>query len=175
MPEIDFITALARLLRDGHLRDEFAAEPQAVAAQIRLRPADQPAFLQLVPADLEFQARILLRKRFELVQSLLPETGRRAGERFWNFFFDYSRATWPGEPRAALQDAFQFCRQLQSQHPEWVSAPEWNRLQFALSEKHLAVHGVGRDSIGGTWRPQLQIFVRWRTQRWRELVFRLGL
>jgi hypothetical protein len=32
--EIDFITAFARLLRDGKLRDAFAANPQAIARQV---------------------------------------------------------------------------------------------------------------------------------------------
>ena len=74
MEEIDFITALGRWLRDGRLRDAFAVNPQTVAEQIKLTANDWPGFLQLRAADLEFQARILLRKRFDLVQQLLPET-----------------------------------------------------------------------------------------------------
>lgn len=173
--EIDFITALGRLLRDGDLRDAFAANPPAVAAQINLRRADWPAFLQLVPADLEFQARILLRKRFELLQPLLPETARRLGEHFWPLFLEYARTNWPDGPRAALQDAGKFCAQLKRQPASLVSTSEWNRLRFALSERHLAVHFLVREDFRGKLRPQLQIFFRGYTLRWREFAFCLGL
>ena len=171
MAEIDFVTALGRLLRDGNLRDAFAANPPAVANRINLREHDCPLFVKLIPADLEFQAHVLLRKRFELVQQLLPETGRRTGEHFWNLFYEYARTSWPGEPRAALQDAFQFCQQLKRRQPQLVSATEWNRLQFASSQTHLAFHCQVRETIPRRWRPQLQIFVRGRTRRWREFSF----
>ena len=91
MVEIDFVTALGRLLRDGNLRAAFTANPQGIANQINLRAHDCLLFVKLIPADLEFQAHILLRKRFELVQQLLPETGRRTGEHFWNLFYEYAR------------------------------------------------------------------------------------
>lgn len=173
MAEIDFITALGRLLRDGNLRDAFATNPQAVAIQINLRRADWPAFLQLAPADLEFQAHILLRKRLELVRPLLPETARRLGGNFWPQFHEYARNHWPDEPRAALQDALQFCARLR-QSPQTVSESEWNRLWFARSKKHLAVCGRWRETVRGKTHPQLQIFFRGRTQRWREFIFRFG-
>jgi hypothetical protein len=173
--EIDFITALGRLLRDGTLRDAFAASPEAVATQINLRQSDCPAFLQLVPEDLEFQARILLRKRLEQVRPLLPETVWRLGEHCWPQFLAYALTNWPDDSRAALQDAFQFCQCLRQPHPQWVCPSEWNRLRFALSGKHLSFQVLGRQSIRGKWRPQLQIFFRGRTPRWREWVFHLGL
>ena len=67
MAAIDFITALGRVLQDGALRDAFALDPLALARRLDLRERDQPLFLQLDPADLEFQARVLVRKRFVLV------------------------------------------------------------------------------------------------------------
>ena len=175
MAEIDFITALGRLLRDGNLRDTFAVNPQAVAEQINLGRHDWPAFSQLVPEDLEFQARVLLRKRFELVRQLLPETGRRLGENFWSHFHEYARACWPAEPRAALQDTFQFCRHLEQQQPQLVSKSEWNRLRFALSENHLAIRCLLRETIRGKTHLRLQLFYRGRSKRWRECVFCFGL
>ena len=173
--EIDFITALGRLLRDGNLRDAFAVDPATVAAQMHLRRTDLPAFLQLIPDDLEFQARILLRKRFDLIRPLLPETTRRLGDQGWTLFLDYGRATWPTEPRAGLQDAFQFCQRLNQLTPEIVSKSEWNRLRFALSEKHLAIRWHSLESVRGKARPMMQLFYRGRSQRWQELVFAFGL
>ena len=175
MVEIDFITAFGRLLCDGSLRDAFTGDPQAVARQINLCRNDWPAFLRLLPEDLEFQARILLRKRQELVRQLLPETVRRLGEKFWPLFLEYSRVNWPAGQRAALQDALSFCRRLRQQHPQLVSESEWNRLQFALSEKRLAIHWLLREAVRGKTRPLLQIFLRGRLTRWRELAFYIGL
>lgn len=175
MAEIDFITALGRLLRDGNLRDAFAANPQAVAGQINLGRRDWPAFMQLVPEDLEFQARILLRKRLELVRQLLPETVRGLGENFWPQFLEYARASWPVEPRAVLQDAFQFCRRLRQQQPQVVNQSEWNRLRFALSENHLALHCLLRETIRGKRHLWLQIFYRGRSKQWCEFMFYFGL
>ena len=175
MTEIDFITALGRLLRDGSLRDAFAVNPEAVAAQMNLRGNDKQPFLQLIPEDLEFQARILLRKRFELVRPLMPETLRRLGENCWLHFFEYARTNWPTESRAALQDAFQFCQRLVQQTPEAVSESEWSRLQFALSEKHLAIRWYLLETICGKARPMIQIFCRGRSLKWRECLFTLGL
>ena len=171
MAEIDFITALGRLLRDGNLRDAFAADPQAVVTQINLCRNDWSAFLQLVAEDLEFQARILLRKRHALVQRLLPETVRRLDEKCWLLFFEYSRANWPADKCAALRDALQFCEWIKRQQPGFVSESEWNRLQFGLSEKHLAIHWFFRETIRGKARLMTQTFFRGRSKRWREFVF----
>src|SRR5947209_20154994 len=76
----DFITTLGRLLRDGNLRDAFAANAAATADFLGLSDAERSAFLSLKPDDLEFQARVLLRKRFEAVQRLLPLTCASLGE-----------------------------------------------------------------------------------------------
>jgi hypothetical protein len=173
--EIDFITALGRLLRDGSLRDAFAVDSGTVAAQMHLRRTDLSAFLQLIPDELEFQARILLRKRFELTRTLLPETTRRLGDQGWPLFFEYGRANWPAEPRAGLQDAFQFCQRLDQLTPETVRKSERNRLQFALSEKHLAIHWHLLETVRGKARPMMQLFYRGRSPMWRELVFAFGL
>jgi hypothetical protein len=173
--EIDFITALGRLLRDGSLRDAFAVDPAAIAAQMHLRRTDLPAFLQLIPDDLEFQARVLLRKRFELIRPLLPETTRRLGDQGWTLFLEYGRTSWPTEPRAGLQDAFQFCQRLNELTPEIVSKSERNRLQFALSKKRLAIHWHLLETFRGKGRPLMQLFYRGRSPMWRELLFAFGL
>ena len=175
MAEIDFITALGRLLRDGDLRDAFASQPDSVAARLDLRPDDRPAFRQLVPKDVEFQARILLRKRFDLVRRFLPDTAGRLGEKAWPLFLEYARVNWPAEPRVALRDAFQFCQRLREQQPSLVCQSEWNRLRFALSERNFAIHGQLRAEGDGIARPRVQIFYRDRSRRWREFSFSLRL
>ena len=142
---------------------------------MNLRRNDWPSFLELVPADLEFQAHILLRKRFDLVRPLLPETVRRLGDNSWTTFLEYARASWPTDPRAALQDAFQFCQRLRLQRSQLVSKSEWNRLRFAFSEKHLAIHWMFQETIRGQSRPMMHLFSRGRSRQWYEFIFRFGL
>jgi len=89
---IDFITAFGRLLRDGNLRDVFALNPQHAGRQIYLRESDLPAWLQLDPADVEFQAEVLLRKRLDLVKWFAPETCRRLDKKLWPVFRQFARS-----------------------------------------------------------------------------------
>jgi hypothetical protein len=169
--EIDFITAFGRLLRDGNLRDAFAMNPEAVAAQVRLRPSDLPSWLQLAPADVEAQAVTLLRKRLDLVKYFAPETCRQPGEKLWPAFLGYSRANWPPEGCAKFFDAFQFCQHLKSLAPGTVATVEWNRLEFALSKRRMAIHYVRPPTAGKQPRRGIQFFVRGPRQSWREFFF----
>lgn len=175
MAEIDFITAFGRLLRDGKLRDLFAINTESAASQIGLREADRAAWRQLVPADIEFQAAVLLRKRLDVVKFFIPETCRRLGEKLWPFFNDYARIHWPGEAQSKIHDAFQFCQHLKRQKPEAIAAAEWHRLHFALSKQRFALHWVEQSSRRGTLRSGFQIMLRGRGGRWREFFFYLGL
>ena len=174
MPETDFITAFARLLRDGKLRDAFAADSKTAARQIHLREADLPAWLQLIPADVEFQADVLLRKRLDLVKFFAPETCRRLGEKLWPAFRAFARENWPPENAAKFFDAFQFCEQLKQQPSEAVAAAEWNRLRFAFSKRRLAFHGVRMPDARRRSRRGLQFFLRGRGCQWREIFFHFG-
>src|SRR5687767_8469200 len=92
---IDFVTALGRVLCNGGLRDAFATDLVAVVWQIGLRESDRQAFLQLWPADLEFQANILLRKRFDVIRRTLPRTCRNLGRDAWLEFQPFARPSRP--------------------------------------------------------------------------------
>ena len=173
--EIDFITAFARLLRDGKLRDAFATNPEAAAHQIQLRAFDVPAWRRLDAADVEFQADVLLRKRLDLVRFFAPETCRHLGGKLWPTFRAFARESWPPENAAKFFDAFQFCNQLKERQPEAVAAFEWNRLSFALSKRGGAIYYVEMPEAGRRSRCGLQIFLRNRNHHWRELFLYLGL
>jgi coenzyme PQQ synthesis protein D (PqqD) len=54
--EIDWTTALARLMASPALREDFAKSPAALARKLRIHPADRKAFVSLRPADLESEA-----------------------------------------------------------------------------------------------------------------------
>jgi len=169
--EIDFITAFGRLLRDGSLRDVYAASPQAAAGQIRLRRPDLALWLQLVPEDVEFQATVLLRKRLELVKYFVPETSRRAGERLSAAFRGYARTHWPPDGCDQFFDTYLFCQHLDQHLPGTVVRTEWNRLAFVASERRVAVHWVRLPVAPPGWRFGIQFFVRGPGRQRQEFLF----
>ena len=175
MPAIDFITALGALLRDGALRDVLAADPRAAAARLNLRESDRAALAQLVPADLEFQADVLLRKRFNLVRRIIPETCRLLGAEMWPAFHAYARVNWPPRERAAAHDAHDFCRHLQRHHPDCVCEAEWNRLRFVHAESRFALHWIRRQPTRHQSKHAVQLLLRLGQRRWREIIFYLRL
>ena len=172
--EIDFITAFGRLLRDGKLRDAFAASPQAAAEQVQLRPSDRPIWLQLTPSDVESQADVLLQKRMDVVKFMAPQTSRRLGEKLWSVFHRYGRINWPPERSAKIYDTFLFCQYLRVQQSDAVVASEWNRMSFALSKQRAALCWVQMPVGKKKARPGLQFFLRGRDQRWWEIFVYLG-
>ena len=175
MAEIDFISAFARLLQDGKLRTMFAGNPLLAAEHIRLRRSDWPAWQQLVPVDVEYQATVLIHKRLDLVKFFAPETCRRIGEKLWPAFSDFSHTGWPAVGSAKIQDAFHFCRHLKATGSPDIVPAEWNRLAFALSKQTFALHWVKKTTPKHKIRPGLQLFLRRRNDRWHEVFFHFGL
>src|SRR6266404_7131046 len=84
-----------RLLRDGPLRDAYARDPLRTAECLGVPMEDRPELIALRPEDLEFQAEVLLRKRFEAISRLVPQTIANAGARGWLLFSAYAREIWP--------------------------------------------------------------------------------
>ena len=139
---IDFTTAFGRLLRDGLLRDALAANPWAVVEQLAVREADCPALLGLVPADLEYQAEVLLRKRLTVVRHIIPESLSRLQEAAWPLFHAYVRICWPAGENPGPRDAYDFATFLKQHRPDSLCDREWNRLEFFVKRTWLAIHRV---------------------------------
>lgn len=175
MAEIDFITAFGRLLRDGQLREAFATNPAAVAGQVHLRQADLGTWLELNPTDIELQADVLLRKRLDLVKFFAPGTCRQLGDKLWLEFRQFGRNHWPADGSERIADAFQFCRELGQSNPEAIVKSEWNRLNFAVSDRKIGLHWVQMSGTKAQFRHGLQIFIRGRRHRWQEYLFYFGL
>lgn len=55
--EIDWTTALGRLMASPTLREEFRSSPAAVARKLRVASCDRRAFVSLRPADVELEAQ----------------------------------------------------------------------------------------------------------------------
>jgi hypothetical protein len=170
MPAADLIATLGRLLQDGALRDALAADPRALLARLGVSECDHLALLQLAPDDLEFQACVLLRKRFDNLRHVLPGTCSRLGQEAWPAFHRYARVSWPSGQDPITLDAHEFCRYLERRHPGRVCDAEWHRVEFARSKKRLALQWLRRANILENPRPALQIFFRAHNGHWREML-----
>jgi len=175
MDEIDFSTALARLLRDVALREQFAQAPATVAKQLRVRYDERDAFAALSAEEIEVQAVILIRKRFDAVRRWIPLTMDRLGASAWKSFLDHARRSWPESAAMAVQDARLFCAHLAATQPTALCQSELNRLHFHLSGEAVAVHWVHDLRVRGRPRCAFQIFLR-RGKGWteRSLYWSLG-
>jgi len=153
--EFDFQAALARLLRDGALRDSFVRDRAVAIASLGVNSDDGAALAQLDAEALEFQARVLLRKRFVSLRRFLPTTLARLGDRAWPTFAAFARMHWHG---SAAQDAAAFCPHLT---PGEANVREWRRAEFIVSNRRFSA------SILGDARA-VQVLVRTRagTREW---------
>lgn len=174
MADVDFITALGRLLHDGKLRDEFTSDPVATALRLGLRESDRTAFLQLSPDDLEFQARVLLRKRFDLIRRILPRTCAQLGPQGWSEFLHYGRTATLGTTKPIAEDAVGFCRYLKQAKPETICPVERNRARFVLNSSKFTCQVVGAIPFHKKRYPGIQFFVRSRSDRWHEWLIHFG-
>lgn len=170
---IDFVTAFGRVLHDGLLRDAFAADPVAFVRGLDLSEPDRARFLQLVPADLEFQARVLLRKRFVLVREVLPRTCENLGDDAWPEFSRHGRVVAPRGGAQTAEDAFGFSRHLMDCRPRALCPVEFNRCRFVRAGSRVAFHLVATPRQ--TRLPSLHVLFRRGPRRWREWMFSLAV
>ncbi len=170
--EIDFVTALGRLLRSGTLRDAFAADPGAVTERLGVRPSDRARVTGLVVADLEFQADVLLRKRFTPIRGMLSRTCAQLGNGAWPEFRAFARAT----DALAERDAEGFCAYLAERRSAALCSLEHNRSRFAQSGGRCAVHVTLTVPSGAKLRrPLVQLLLGGRGKRWHEWRVSIGL
>jgi hypothetical protein len=166
---IDFATALARLLRDGPLREAFAADPMLVAPQLDVNDADRLALARLPAADLEAQANVLLRKRYNAVRPALPMACMRLGGEAWPWFREYARAHWPEQVPMALYDAQGFCDYLCTRNPSVLSRCELKKIRFATSGRLFSLSFVPDVPKGQRTNFGIQLLLRSGECGWREL------
>lgn len=172
---LDFVTALGRLLQSGPLRDAFAADAPTVAATMNVRAEDRASFLQLVPNDLEAQAVVLLRKRFDLVRHALPRTCAELGKQAWPEFRGYARKRWPQGDALVVHDAWGFCTHLRDARADALCPREWNRVRFAHGKERFVIRYVSAAQSAASARGGVQIFFRPRAARWHEWWIYFGL
>jgi hypothetical protein len=164
--ELDFTAALGRLLRDGRLRDSFAADPGAVTDALRVANEDRAAVRALVPDELEVQAEILLRKRFGLIRPFLPETCRMLDDRAWPAFCQYARVHWADAP---WSDAAGYCEDLVVRGLIPRDLRERRRANFVSGRAKFQMWLVKNFSAAGKTRRSILILFRATGGTWREL------
>lgn len=168
MAGADFITALGRLLSAGKLRDAFSTDPMALAETMGLAGQDRAAFLQLVPEDLEFQATVLLRKRFDLVRVALPNSCSKMGPAAWIEFRVYGRSRGASTGSQQAEDVSGFCIHLAAVCPDALCPIELNRVRFAQGQRRCAFHFVKDMPVRDRHRAGVQIFLRRPRRGWHE-------
>lgn len=134
MEEIDFTTALGRVLSSARLRREFLEAPEKVAAALNVAAAERPAFCALDAAALQQQADALIAKRCHEVLALLPRTAQLHGENAAALFTEYAETYWPAGAARHPADALAFAEYLHD-NGHATFAPEVNILALALSKK----------------------------------------
>jgi hypothetical protein len=155
--EIDFTTALGRLLRDDALRAKFSSDPAAVATELGVSRHDYEAFVALSANQIERQALALLQKRYHDVRKFARVTCNRLGTTAWSTFVVYAQSHWPTGHNRHLRDALAFCERTVNR-----CGCELNRLQFALGKRRFAFHPVKDLPINARLHPALQILSRSR-------------
>ena len=175
MSQIDYITALGRLLRDGQLRDAYATQPAQTIQTLDVAASERAALLNLSPEDLEAQAQVLLRKRFEIISKLIPQTCANLGHHAWPLFAEYARSSWPSGAAAEVVDADRFCRFLLTARQLSVSRSEKNRINFCLGKKKMAIHSATDLLIRNRPRKGIQVFLRRNPSTWSEYVIYFAL
>jgi hypothetical protein len=166
VPEIDFITALGKLLRDGYLRDEFAANPSEVSFKLGVGERERSALIQLVPEDLEFQAAVLLRKRLKILENHIPRTLGNLGKNAWQEFHQFARNRCQTSGQSSSAEACDFLLHLKNCDCQLICKREFNRLEFQSSKRQLRFAWIKQNNFKGAF----QILVKYAANRWGEIL-----
>ncbi len=168
MSQLDFTTALARLLSDASLRAEFAADPTFVANRLAGHPDDIAAVVAIDPSELEHQAVGLIRKRAGHVAALLPLTWAAMSNPRTRFDDFAAENSWPEGHQRHLEDAVAFGKWLDRQGDSCLVPSEWNRCRFLIEHRRLRVCLIRHRSIPLRERGVRFLFrARGRIHQWR--------
>ncbi len=134
---------LARIFTDESLRLNFLAEPEKIGGANGLREEDIAWLREIIPDELNFFANSLFHKRLHQVEKLLPLSKKALGKDFATQFQKFSQTFQPITVKKHVEDAIEFCKLLQSQPVEPLSAKstakfEQTKHEFFSYRKRLA-------------------------------------
>ena len=142
LTEIDFPTALTRLLSQSDLRARFRLTPDVAMAEMNLRKEERAALLSLDLDDLDRQANSLIAKRFHEVRRLLPVTMGSLINDGRPQFFLYAAKRWPNGQKRHIDDAVAFCYFIERKCLGLVNRFERMWLEFILAEGRIQIRWV---------------------------------
>ncbi len=157
--DIDFTTALARLLSDSKLRKQFAIDPNKLVSGLSLSKSDKAMMLSLSHGQLELQAKVLLNKRLHEIQTILPNTFSYNKLLLAQEFYRYAEDYWPIGYKKHQLDAIRFCQHLKNKIIYFDPA-ELNRLKFSSKNQFFAVYFHRNLWNKGQYHFTLQILYR---------------
>jgi hypothetical protein len=170
---IDLTSALARLLSDASLRNDFVRDPTGVAHVLDVAESHRVTFCSMQAEQLEAQARVLVGKRFHAVGSLLPRTFARLGDRARDLFEAHAASFWPTGHRRHLEDAAAFGDFIAARNPGFADVAELNRLRFLSDNGRVRFHFVGVRVPGPRPRRAVQLLYRTSAQGIRSWLLHL--
>ena len=157
----DFPSALALLLVDAELRQEFRINPTVLADKLNLESAARSIFCQLPPEQLDRQAQGLVSKRCYEVRQLLPRTWANLGpDEALRLFHLFAPSYWPEGHHRHRQDALAYCEFLNQRRTQGLVRAEWNWLRFCESSHRWRIHFVRDLGIGNRRRAGFQLLYR---------------
>jgi hypothetical protein len=159
----ELVQTLAQLLSNSCLRQAFREQPQRVLDDLGISGRTRQFFLELPVAQLEVQAKLLIRKRMREVQQLIPLTMQYLGKQTSEIFWQFAENNWPTGHQRHLVDADRFCRFLLEQgHP--VNQCEYHRIRFRLSRAKWRLYFVRDAVIAGRRKYAVQFLFRSRVK-----------
>ena len=118
--------ALARLLTETKLREQFFAAPESVGAQMGLTPEESHHLQSLTAPTAETMARSLQNKRRNEVTKLLPRTCVLLNKDFAPLFRQFAADFTPRSVNKPREDALAFAKFLR-QCEALRKCPAWRR------------------------------------------------
>jgi hypothetical protein len=159
--QLDFQSALTRLLSDSPLRTRFREAPFAVATELVGDTALVSTLCALDSDQLDRQAETLLRKRQAHVAEIIPRTWKQSGGTAAALFREFAeQSPWPSGHRRHFQDAAGFCEFLKSSTLILPVAAEYHWAAFVADNRRLAVRFDLKLPIAQGTRVGLQLFCR---------------
>lgn len=126
---VSLVAAVAKLLSNYELRQQFEQAPELVANQLGVGEEEFGAFISLSPLQLERQANTLLNKRWHEIRRLVPLTIESLGKEAHDLFRFYATKDWPIGHRRHPADALRFMQFLVANKIKEPNKMEWKRMR----------------------------------------------
>lgn len=133
---------LARLYTDKNLREKFFAEPKKIGFEFELTQKEIHEIVEIAPQELNFFAESLFWKRVREVEKFLPFTKKILAEDFQSLFEQFTQNFNPKSVKKHLEDAFEFCKFLQTNEIPLIA-----KNIAAFEKAKLSVFGYGKKLV----------------------------